>query len=311
MINRGNYRSNIFKTEGSRAAFEICLIEAGETYAWRLHAFVIMRNHFHLALETPRGNLVQGMQWLQATFANRFNRLRTTRGPLFRGRYKALLIEPGSSLGQVCDYVHLNPVRAGVCKVENLVEFRYSSYWYLLNPRKRPAFMSPETGVAEAGGLPETPAGRRHYAGYLEWQFAAGPAGRSAAYVNLSKGWALGTDGFKAKRLESAELPDSSRAWGTSGAKELRLQRQLTVLGACLRRLRKPEKRLLTAPKSASWKVAIARFLKERVQADNRWLGETLNMGRPEAVSTYVGRMKRGEIDDAEYEKLHTIKVSP
>lgn len=309
VINRGNYRSNIFNTERAKAAFETCLLEGCEAYGWRVHAFVIMRNHFHLALETPKGNLVQGMQWLQATFANRFNRFRNERGHLFQGRYKALVIEPGSPLGQVCDYINLNPVRAGVCKVENLGAFRYNSYWYLHNPKQRPEFMSPETGLAEAGGLSDTPAGRRSYADYLEWQVAVGPSGKSNAYVNLSKGWALGTDGFKAKLLKSAELPDSPRAWGISGAKELKIQRLQTALRSCLRRLRKSENNLLTAPKSASWKVAIARILKERAQASNRWLGETLHMGRPEAVSTYVGRMKRGVVDATEYEQLRTTIV--
>ena len=102
VINRGNYRTDIFRTQGARAAFESCLFEACEKSDWVLHAFVIMRNHYHLALETPDGNLVAGMQWLQSTFANRFNRLRRERGHLFQGRYKALLVEAGVALGQVC-----------------------------------------------------------------------------------------------------------------------------------------------------------------------------------------------------------------
>src|ERR1043165_5266944 len=55
---------------------ESCPFEACARSHWLLHAFAVMSNHFHLALETPEGNLVAGMQWLQSTFANRFNRLR-------------------------------------------------------------------------------------------------------------------------------------------------------------------------------------------------------------------------------------------
>ncbi|MBI5768031.1 MAG: transposase, partial [Verrucomicrobia bacterium] len=80
VINRGNYRARVFATEATRAAFEACVFEACEKSGWVLHAFVVMNNHYHLALETPEGNLVAGMQWLQATFANRFNRLRGERG---------------------------------------------------------------------------------------------------------------------------------------------------------------------------------------------------------------------------------------
>jgi len=99
VINRGNYRTGVFATAGAKAAFEKCLFEASAKSGWVLHAFVVMRNHYHLALETPTGNLVTGMQWLQATFANRFNRLRGERGHLFQGRYKALLVEEGGSAG--------------------------------------------------------------------------------------------------------------------------------------------------------------------------------------------------------------------
>jgi hypothetical protein len=52
---------------GAKAAFEACAFEAGLKSEWLLHAFTLMNNHFHLALETPRGNLVAGMQWLEAT----------------------------------------------------------------------------------------------------------------------------------------------------------------------------------------------------------------------------------------------------
>lgn len=48
-----------------------------------------MSNHYHLTLETSEGNLVPGMRWLQATFANHFDRLRGERGHLFQGRYRS------------------------------------------------------------------------------------------------------------------------------------------------------------------------------------------------------------------------------
>ena len=93
LINRGNYRSWIFADEKSKAAFESCLLEACERSAWLLHAFVVMSNHYHLAVETPQGNLIAGMQWLQSTFANRFNAFRGEHGHLFQGRYKCLIVE--------------------------------------------------------------------------------------------------------------------------------------------------------------------------------------------------------------------------
>ncbi len=83
VINRGNYRAHVFKSAGAKQAFEECLFAACARSGWLLHAFVIMGNHYHLALETPQGNLVAGMQWLQSTFANRFNKLGRMKGSCF------------------------------------------------------------------------------------------------------------------------------------------------------------------------------------------------------------------------------------
>ncbi len=285
VINRGNYRADIFEDEGARSAFESCLFETCEKSGWKLHAFVIMRNHYHLALETPGGNLVAGMHWLQATFASRFNRFRGEHGHLFQGRYKALLVEAGVPLGQVCHYIHLNPVRAEVLPVECLGEFRYSSYWHLGQPNSRPAFFHPETALTEAGGLADTPAGRRCYADYLAWQAAEGPAGKNAAYVSLSKGWVLGTGEFKAALIKDHALVAAARAWENQGASEIREQAWEALLRRAFIALGRTEADLVDGPKSAPWKVAIMVFLKERSQVSNPWLARRLGLRGPAYVS--------------------------
>lgn len=293
VLNRGNYRSDIFRTEGARKAFESCLFAACTKSGWILHAFVIMRNHYHLALETPEGNLVVGMQWLQATFANRFNQLRSERGHLFQGRYKALLVEEGGPLGQVCHYIHLNPVRAGVVALDRLGEFRSSSYWYLGQPPARPSFLHLETALLEAGGLADTPSGRRSYADYLTWQMAEGPAGKNKAYASMSQGWALGTAGFKAALIKDHALAAEARAWEGTGAREIREAQWAEALQARLKQLGKTEADIRQDRKGAAWKAGVALRLKETTQAGNRWLAEHLHMGRPEAVSVHVGRLRK------------------
>ena len=85
VINRGNYRSDVFGTEGAKAALLRGLGETAEKLGWRVHAWVIMSNHYHVALETPGGNLVEGMKHWQATFGTRFNRMRDERGHIFQG----------------------------------------------------------------------------------------------------------------------------------------------------------------------------------------------------------------------------------
>ena len=83
VLNRGNYRGDLFETAGAAEACVSCLGEACERMGWRVHGYCLMRNHYHLALETPRGNLVSGVHWLQSTFGNRFNRYRGERGRAF------------------------------------------------------------------------------------------------------------------------------------------------------------------------------------------------------------------------------------
>jgi len=68
MFNRGNYRGNLFEGEGAAEAFERTLGEAAQRYAWRVHAYVVMRNHFHLTVELTEPNLSEAMKWLQGTW---------------------------------------------------------------------------------------------------------------------------------------------------------------------------------------------------------------------------------------------------
>lgn len=293
VINRGNYRADIFKTEGARAAFETCLFEACEQSNWVLHAFVLMSNHYHLALETPEGNLVKGMHWLQATFAIRFNRLRAERGHLFQGRYKALLVEEGEPLGQVGHYIHLNPVRAGVASMAELKDYRYSSYWYLGRTRLRPKWLDFRTVLAEAGGLSDTVMGRQKYREYLAWQSTDGPVGRNKAYVSLSRGWALGTKAFKASLVKDHALAATTRAWESTGAREIREQQWEECLGKCLKNAGRSLEAAQSDRKSAAWKVAIAAELKRTTQATNGWIADVLRMGSGRAVSQYVGTARR------------------
>jgi putative transposase len=177
-----------------------------------------------------------------------------------------------------------------------LREFRPSSYWYLWRPELRPKFLELRTALKEAGGLADTPAGRQSYGDYLAWQAQAGPAGRNAAYVSLSRGWALGTREFKAALIQDHALAANARAWENSGAQEIREQAWTEILAAGLRKAGKTSEAAAAARKSAPWKVAIAAELKRRTQATNRWIAEQLHMGSAVAVSQYVGRARRATV---------------
>jgi len=290
VINRGNYRKWIFKEDSAKAAFEDCMLEACGRHGWLLHAYVVMGNHYHLAVETPLGNLASGMQWLQSTFANRFNKLRNERGHLFQGRYKALLVEAGDAFGQVCHYIHLNPARAGIVPLKELPSYRRSSYRLITTPRSRPDFFRADTSLNEAGDLPDTPAGWRNYQRYLEWQGTEGPLEKKAAAGMMSRGWAIGSDEFKADLLRDNPEVDAA-AWERSGVVQVREQRWAAELDRLLGDVR-PEARE-DQRKAAPWKVRVALQMKARTDVSNGWLAEKLDMGSPVYVSKHVGLLKK------------------
>src|SRR5436190_1637670 len=113
-MNRGDRREAIFRDDNDRKAFLEALARTCLKTGWQVHALCLMGNHFHLVVETPQANLAAGMKWFLGTYTSRFNRKHKVFGHLFSGRYKALVVDGSQSgyLRTVCDYVHLNPVRA-------------------------------------------------------------------------------------------------------------------------------------------------------------------------------------------------------
>ena len=140
VLNRGDRREDIFRDEEDREKFLAALSEACTKTEWEVQAYCLMRNHFHLVVETPQPNLVAGMKWLLGVYTKRFNIRHKECGHLFAGRYKALIVEGSGNgyLRTVCDYVHLNPVRAKLLRLDAPLEtFRWSSYAEYLKPAGR------------------------------------------------------------------------------------------------------------------------------------------------------------------------------
>ena len=93
VMSRGDQGEPIFLDQGDRHDFLKTLGEACAKNGFAVHAYCLMRNPFHLVVETPGGNLVDGMRWLLSTYSNRFNHRHELCGHLFSGRYKALVVD--------------------------------------------------------------------------------------------------------------------------------------------------------------------------------------------------------------------------
>jgi len=131
VMNRGAGYRAIFKTSKHFEIFLKLLKEVSHLFSAEIHGYCLLNNHYHLLLHTPRGNLSRIMRHIDGVYTQRFNYSEKTDGPLFRGRYKALLIEVDAYLLQVSRYIHLNPVLAKLVKKPE--DYQWSSYRSYLN----------------------------------------------------------------------------------------------------------------------------------------------------------------------------------
>ncbi|MCZ6672331.1 MAG: transposase [Verrucomicrobia bacterium] len=292
VINRGNYRSHIFKTEGAKHSFVKTLFEACDKFSWELSAFCLMSNHYHLCLGTPLGNLSVGMRWLQATFAVRFKKYRKQHGHLFQGRFKSLSVEPGNHWLELVDYIHLNPVRAGLADIAMIGKYPWSSLFYFPKRSSRPDFLD-SAWMDTFEDFDDSKGGWTRYINHLRLVNSDGPKKIEALDRRMCRGWSLGSSKFakavtkglarrqRVLRREREDLADINRT------------RWEAYLKSCLKRLGKTVKDAQAEKRSADWKLAIGAKLKRETSVTNAWLTERLHMGTARSVSAICGNYTR------------------
>ena len=196
VMNRGDHQEVIFCDDDDRKLLLATLAEGCEKTAFQIHSFCLMSNHFHLVVETPNANLVEGMKWLLGVYTSRFNRRHKVFGHLFSGRYKALIVEGsgGGYLKSVCDYVHLNPVRAGLLRPEQpLQAYRWSSYpLYLTGSTPRPPWLRVDRLLGEWGIAWDQPGAGARFSAVME---AQRQAERDQTFKPVPRGWCVGSKG--------------------------------------------------------------------------------------------------------------------
>jgi len=133
VISRGNQRQAIFKGGSDYHQFQVFLGEAQKRYYFKLYAYVLMPNHFHLLMEVGSYPLSKVMQTLLYRYTRYYNKRHHKVGHLFQGRYRAILCDKESYLMELIRYLHLNPVRAGL--VKDAKEYAWSSHRNYLKGR--------------------------------------------------------------------------------------------------------------------------------------------------------------------------------
>ena len=290
VINRGNYRAPIFGSPGAAQAFEKCLFEAVDLHHWRLHAFVIMSNHFHLAVETPEANLAESVHWLNCTYATRFNRFRKERGHVFQGRYHAGLIQPGPSLLRVVNYIHLNPVRAKLTDFAGLPDYRQGSLGHFLR-EPRPKALSCADWLREVP-LTDDAGGWQAY-GRLLADLTADPARqKQEGFDAMDRAWAIGDKDWKQDIATSFRQEGAAEPPCGAERDAIRAERWRQALEASLRRIGRTREDLMVARKGADWKIGLAAELRQTCGANHAWLARELNLGKASSARMHLCRWR-------------------
>ena len=286
---RGDRRENISEDDMDRARFLETLGEVCQRTGWKIHAYVLMTNHYHWLLETPAANLVAGMRWFQSCYTARYNRRHRKAGHLFQGRYKAMLVEPGQNayFATVADYIHLNPARARLLGSSGALKtYRWSSLpCYLASPRQRPVWVEVSRVLGELG-LQDKPGDRRTYGRRLEERAREGLEAEQLQQVR--RGWLLGSEAFRDRVLDWMEKKRLGR-----GRKVRREQsdhdhgrRQAERIIQEMLELSEVSEEDLLAGRKGDWrKRLIAHRLRKETSVSLGWLGQRLGMGSEGHVS--------------------------
>jgi REP element-mobilizing transposase RayT len=198
VINRGKARSTIFHDERYYQAFLKTLEESYSRFDAVFHAYCLMGNHYHLLIETPRANLSRIMRHINGVYTQRYNRLRKTDGPLFRGRYKAILVDKDEYLLQLSRYIHRNPVETKKAMVSKLEDYPWSSYPIYINQQKSHDWLRRDDIYAMLGM-------RNKYAGYKSYVEAGNKEDISQFYSRGNTVSVIGSQSFRKNIAENKE----------------------------------------------------------------------------------------------------------
>jgi putative transposase len=287
LMSRGDRREAIFADDRDRAQFLRTLGEACAKTGWQVHAYCLMSNHFHAVVETPQPNLAAGMRWLLGTYTQRFNRRHQHWGHLFGGRYKAQLIDETSPgyLVQACNYVHLNPRRAGlVSERERLEKYEWSSYPAYVRPALRANWLRVDRVLGEHGLQSDSAKSRREFSRRMEAFCLVDLAGEHEA---LRRGWKVGAEDF-ADRLAD-KLARGARVGVRAGERreiDEVLAERLIQVG--LKDVGWDRADLSRRAKGDLVKVAIAWRLRRETPMTRSWIAQRLHMGSTSYLSSLL-----------------------
>ena len=196
ITSRGNEKGEIFKEDSDYKEFINILENEITKFNVDIHSFVLMKNHYHLLIQTNKANLSNFMHNLNTTYTIYFNNKYRRIGHLFQGRYKSIVCDKESYLLELARYIHLNPVRANI--VNKVIEYPYSSFNSFLNDKIYP-FVKKE--ILEIFSNDENKAREL----FVEFTNGGINKKREEIFKNLNVNTILGNEGFYQKVFKIIE----------------------------------------------------------------------------------------------------------
>lgn len=306
-MSRGDRGRAIFRDDQDLEMFLADMNKVHERTGWVMHAYVLMPNHFHWLLETPEGNLVDGMKWFLGAYSQQFNARHGTRGHVFQGRYKAVVIQTdsGKYFETVSTYIHLNPARARLLTAESpeLESYRWSSFpEYLKTRSNRPPWLESNRVLGNLA-LKESSRGRLAYREYIQGRMGelrtkAGRKAYKTLWTAIRHHWYVGSEDFGEDLLKhiARTLSGKQRNSYSGGAvrsHDIAEAEQLIVRG--MKALNVSEEMLSDWAKGDIRKCALAWLVHSRTMASHTWIAERLFMGVPSNMTAYIDRIRRDQ----------------
>ena len=298
VMSRGNRREDIFRDDFDHESFLKTLADTCAKTGWQVHAFCLMPNHFHLVVETPQPNLVAGMKWFLGTYTVRFNRRHKLSGHVFAGRYKSLLVGgEGGYLLTVCDYVHLNPVRAKLLPPEApLRSYKWSSFpTFLVEAAQRAEWLRVDRIFGECGIPQDTAAGRREFERRLELRRSGETAQSADELDGIRSAWCLGDDSFRKELLAQMDGKFGASHYG-SELQEAAEAKASRIVDQELGIAKWTENQLRALRKGDPGKIRIARRLRAETTTTLQWIAARLHMGTRTHLSHLLYWSRRAEL---------------
>lgn len=296
---RGDRKENIFLDDIDRNCLLEALGQACDRAGWVVHSYVLLKNHFHLLLETPNAGLSKGMHWLLTTYTVRFNNRHGLSGHLFQGRYKAIVVDPDEPdyFRVVSDYIHLNPARARMLTdpQTKLEHYRWSSFPSIIGKKRIPPWLERSRVLSCHGG------NIRSYVRYMEQRAHAIQTGQpddDNEDVDLRRGWYIGDESFRNQLLHHVQerLHGHQRdSYTGSAVREYEEDKAQKLLNRGLDAIHASLADVQAWKTTDTRKQALTWLIRAFTNVPTTWITQQLHMGHRSNISRAMLRFQTDE----------------